>query len=739
MENYSKAFAEVFERAKIILGERTTISEQSFESMGNLIAKAWITRQYFSMGKNSVVFPAWIAEQLIPKGNAQKGFGGTPLISNDDTRNFFALASPFSTHEVLVDHRGGIIPKKNTYTLLFGTMIDGKAKYSSEIGDVSIELNEDGYPILIVKWEVDNDVMVFECMVDDDGEGNEALGINVIRGFANHPLFVTITPFDQDGITEIKKITFNNKENVVEVEGKPSINLFSSPVECVLLPISEGHAGRRIGRAKQSQNSVDCEANAASWAASFPVRAMVQMNISLEGNLDEEIDADDVEEKWEEEMEEIPEINTGHDDIDKMFRNSAIVLRMLTDLREKIVTIGAGGQHFVWPQALFGQIKAMNRLGFTFAPQLLDKSIELLKGENYFENLKHFDGIGSVLFAIVEQHNFNSDTNWLGEKLSILKKITETVSKARLMAQKQGNEIPIGETPFVQEWFRQEGTFFFQLFWIYGITKITSKIWGILGRKGEEEKLRKDYEKLYMTMTDELAKNYEKYGIITAGPGFPENSLIILNLQSIFPLKIFNKDFKPIMDTVTHIWKNYVNDGGLMIFQPWNSYGTYHAITLAQVSRLFGENDKVNNIIQFLVKNRVNDQGWAEAISPRLTGGSVGDSPNAYVAAEFINLISDLFATKEENTIRLLEGMPKEWMENGTSIKNLRMDINSSISLDAKIKNGKLTLNVKYNGNADIVVVLPTPAKMTPKGFEQIGHQEYKTSSKSFKAIFMIE
>ena len=182
---------------------------------------------------------------------------------------------------------------------MFGTLIDERPFYSSEIGDIEVEQHEEGFPIVTIYWNVDNDTMVYDLFADRDENGNEALAINVVRGFANHPLFITLCPLDQDGITKIHTIDYDNKAFIVSPDSLPKIHISEQPIRVVTLPIIKGHAGRQVNNARLAADKVECAASAASWAAAFPVRAGPNFTIMLNGNHEDQFpDIDDVDTEY---------------------------------------------------------------------------------------------------------------------------------------------------------------------------------------------------------------------------------------------------------------------------------------------------------------------------------------------------------------------------------------------------------------------------------------------------------
>ncbi|MHA2276743.1 MAG: hypothetical protein ACXAC2_13295, partial [Candidatus Kariarchaeaceae archaeon] len=349
--------SEIIKKANLMFFEDdNSFPSEALEAFSLSIKKGWQTRQYFSKGRHDLVLPAWLLGKIGPDGEGRHGIAGIPVLKNSDLRSYIALGSPDSEEEPVVDHRGGIIPVPGSYTMMFGTLINERPFYSSEIGTVRVELNEEGYPLVSVYWELeDGDTMVYDLFSDCDENENELLTVSVVRGFSDHQLFVTICPMDQDGITEIKSIDYDNKELILTLDELPKIKISKPPIRVVTTQIVNGHAGRQINHAQYVSNTATCKAGLASWAAAFPVRESPTFIIPLSGNSVtelEELDMDDVEEKWEETMNSIPTIETSSDRVDQLYKSSASVLRLLADVNKALITVGPSQQEKIWIPAL---------------------------------------------------------------------------------------------------------------------------------------------------------------------------------------------------------------------------------------------------------------------------------------------------------------------------------------------------------------------------------------------------
>ncbi|OLS28475.1 MAG: hypothetical protein HeimC2_06940 [Candidatus Heimdallarchaeota archaeon LC_2] len=554
--------SDIIDRANMMFFEdEDSFPSESKNAFNSSIKKGWLTRQYFSKGRHDLVLPAWLLGKIGPDGEGRHGISGIPVLKNSDLRSYSALGSPDSEEEPVVDHRGGIIPVPGSYTLMFGTLINDRPFYSSEIGKVRIELNEEGYPIVSVYWELeDGDTMVYDLFADCDDNDNEMLTVSVVRGFSDHQLFVTICPMDQDGITEISSIEYDPKSLILTMDNLPQIKISKPPIRVVTIPVVKGHAGRQINQAAAASTSVVCPAKLGSWAAAFPVRESPTLIIQLTGNNIEELeelDMDDVELKWEETMENIPKINTSNEKVDRLFKSSACVLRLLADVKKSIITVGPSMQEEIWIPALPFQILALDRLGFaeTISEAILDNVYQVIDAGGLTTQTKQWDSQGALILAIANHFYYTNDINWLGEKYSGLKRISDWLSRQRKRTDKKIDNLSIpgllskGSLSWYDPMYWKYDYFYSHNFWCAGGLKALMNLAEHLGRHGEKEKFEIELEKYKQDLDDSITNVYQNE-YLPAGPLQRDNAGMIFNLYAFYPLSLYLPEFQPLAKTV---------------------------------------------------------------------------------------------------------------------------------------------------------------------------------------------
>lgn len=727
------------EKINAIYNNDPPFPPETYAHLKRTIHKGWMTRLYFSRGKHNLVLPAWLLGLLGPTGTARRGIAGLPILMNTDLHSYYALGSPNSEEEPVIDHKGGIIPTTGSYTLMFGTIVNERAYYSSEIGDIDVKLHEAGYPIASVKWEVEGDVMLFNVFADRK-DGNEVLVINVVRGFSNHQLLITLCPMDQEGVTEVDVIEYNNKDHLVKIKNKPDIMLSEPPIHALVSDLHNGHAGRLISSSKNQGLRSDCKAKASSWAASFPVRASPDFLLPLTPetkieNFSDAPDMDDIEYDWEDIADGLPKIDTSNEKVNYFFKVSALVLRLLSDKERNSITMGPSLQEEMWIPSLPFQVRALDRLGFSdsIVRKVLENVLGTIDNNGIVTEKMQWDAQGAIVQAVMWHYFYTQDKDWLGANFSVIKRIGEWVNRQS----KREDENPLVNKllpPGAPSWYNalywELDYYYFNNFWAAGVLKYLSILAKELGKHGDSEKFKNDLDHFHEEMDASISQIVEITGFLPAGPFKRDSAEMIFNLHAFYPLQHYGITYQPLLNTYKHLWENYVKDGGLLIDQPWNSYGTYLSILMAQTARYLEDDEKVEEVINFMITHATNSQGWAEGISPLTGMGSVGDSPNGYAAAEFVNLILDMFVEEYwDNSLLILKGIPISWLESGIKADGINLFGKGKLKLEAIIENGVLNISWEIISELEELspkIYLSKIPREIPKELRQISNHVYQ-------------
>ncbi|MHA2276862.1 MAG: hypothetical protein ACXAC2_13900, partial [Candidatus Kariarchaeaceae archaeon] len=377
---------------------------------------------------------------------------------------------------------------------------------------------------------------------------------------------------------------------------------------------------------------------------------------------------------------------------------------------------------------------ALDRLGFSkpLSRSILDNVYNFIDSSGVAIQTKQWDSQGALVLAYAHHFYFTEDIEWLGEKFSGLKRINEWLSRQRKRTDKEDpgmlskGLLPKGNLSWFDPIYWKNDFYYSHNFWCAGGLNHLAILAGHLGRHGESEKFQIELEKYKQDLDDSITAVFHN-NYLPTGPLQRDNAGMIFNLYALYPLSLYLAEFQPLVKTVHWLLDNYVHEGGLLIDEPWNAFGTYHAILLAQACRYLELNSEVLSIINFLVDNVTNDQGWAEGISP---------------LSEWVNLILDLFADQHQDKPPiLLKGMPIKWLESGISATGLNLLFNSKLDVKAKLDENVLNINWNYVSEKDCLphLSLPFPLVSSSTTLEQIASREIILPSKSGELSIELE
>jgi hypothetical protein len=394
-----------------------------------------------------------------------------------------------------------------------------------------------------------------------------------------------------------------------------------------------------------------------------------------------------------------------------------------------------------WLPALTFQTMALDRIGMaeSCSRPILNGLLDLIDNNGLLINTGQLDAQGALVEAITHHFFITKDFNWLGEKFSTLKRIGDWVLRNK--KKQEGSDLAEinglmseGIAPWFDPLYWENDYYYSNNFWSASILKNLHLLGKEVGKHGEAERYKVEFDRFLQDIDNTITIAMENRNFIPAGPFKSDSAELIFNMYAYYPLKLHTPAFMPLVKTYEHIVKNYMHNGGVLIDQPWNAYGASYTIMMGQVSRYLERYELIPEIINFMIENKTNEQGWAEGISPKTKRGSVGDSPNGFVAALWVNFILDMIIENQfDDGPILLKGAPLEWLKSGISVKNLIGLNESKISIEAKLS--KNILEVKWDIETEDEVLpyisIPYQIDKIPSNLSQITSSLFRLPKKS--------
>jgi hypothetical protein len=250
---------------------------------------------------------------------------------------------------------------------------------------------------------------------------------------------------------------------------------------------------------------------------------------------------------------------------------------------------------------------------------------------------------------------------------------------------------------------------------------------GILGETSERQRairLRDEFRTdLYRSL--ELARQIHKIDYLpgAAELGDFDATSTTIALAPVGELHMLPPD--ALLATFERYWQDFSERRAS---SNWDAYTPYEWRVLGSFIRL-GWRERGAAASEFFMDDRrpAAWNQWAEVVGraerkPRF----VGDMPHGWVASDFARSLLDMFAFERpaDETLVLMAGVPKKWLDAGFAVKNLRTPF-GPLTYSLSVKDGKRTLEVAALSKPPVGGV----SIAWPDGSEGLGRQTMEAGS----------
>ncbi|MHA1220302.1 MAG: hypothetical protein ACTSQB_01070 [Candidatus Heimdallarchaeota archaeon] len=467
--------------------------------------------------------------------------------------------------------------------------------------------------------------------------------------------------------------------------------------------------------------SIECIVGLANMTFVFPKEEQtIEVSFRMtDNNVISSLSLDIIETQWKEKIASGMTLSTKYKEIDRLYKASIANLLLLTD--PGTITPGPTEYHRFWCRDAAYLISALDRAGFhNYARDALNQFIVRQRSDGfYYSHEGEFDSNGEGIWALAEHAKLTRDYQWLEGVYESIEKAAEWIITTRKLEKKEGT---IGKEEFIRgllppgfsaEHLGPCDYFYWDNFW--GVTGLreAAHIARIL-QKESATRLQKEFERYLLDLFISTSKLFKKYDYLPVGPFRESDSAMIANLCAYHPTKIWDSSNEILTKTADLIYNKFTHKGGFFHEVAWNCYGTYLTMHLAQIYHDKNDQEKVWEILQWLIKYQTCVMGWAEGISPQTMEGGMGDSAHGWASADWVHLLRNLFCSETlDGTLKLLSGMPIKFLKKGVSVKNLRTYY-GNLSYSAKWSKNTLTLKISND------ISLPTYKIMTPTSVTKV-------------------
>lgn len=299
------------------------------------------------------------------------------------------------------------------------------------------------------------------------------------------------------------------------------------------------------------------------------------------------------------------------------------------------------------------------------------------KSDGFFRShTGEWDSNGEAIFTLVRHARLSGNAAFLKKVYPSIRHGVKWIVRTRSESKQESRSkkervahhglLPAG---FSAEHFGPNDHYFWDNFWC--LAGIREALWAARFLKIDRDV--RYYEKEFVEyQTDlhqamNLALEKSRSNILPSSPYRKPDSACIGNMAAASPLSIVPLDTPWLEATANYLYEKNLRHG--LFFQKIIHTGLnpYLSVQLARVL-LQKEDPRFYAILERLTALATSTGTWPEAIHPKLTGGCMGDGDHGWSAAEFINLIREMFVWENGTELVLGQGIPPQWMESGKPI-----------------------------------------------------------------------
>ncbi len=675
-----------------------------------IFSRGRLNVQFFRGRSNLYVVPSWVKEMLSVNSPGVISLGHNSSLINSNYRDWVAFGGIDCESEGTVTSKGLVVPLIDGYGILSGSLINNAPNYITRDGTSSQELLSGSLPIVINNWKIKK--KNYQQIVFGGKSGKSEIGVMTFKKTENDntKLLLSIRPFNQEGVSLINSITYRPKDQAILINKELAFKIIQEPEKIAVANYqNEGDSAVKLLKIAKDvdQNEellINCSIGLANMTLMFPentseIEIFFRMNkkpIAAPPTLEK------IKNTWTEKLSLGLSLKTGNHEIDRLFSASVTNLLLLVDPNN--ITPGPTEYHRFWCRDAAFLINALDKLGYhKYAEEALVQFIQRQRSDGFFYSHEgEFDSNGEGIWVLAEHAKFTKDYSWLEKTFDSIYKAAVCIINTRKQPKV---DLPSGKMDLVKgllppgfsaEHLGPCDYFYWDNFWgVAGLREAANCAKTI--KHKSLELLQSEYESYLSDLMLSIDQLHSDYGYLPVGPFRELDSAIIANLCAYHPTKIFNSSSEILMNTTNAIYKNFTHKGGFFHEVAWNCYGTYLTMHLAQAYHEANDEEKVTEILEWLVKHKTCAMGWAEGISPQTMRGGMGDSPHGWASADWIHLLRNMFANEtKDGSLKLLSGYPVKYLTNGISTSKLKTHF-GEIQYSAKIYDNVLKLEIENN------------------------------------------
>ncbi len=605
-------------------------------------------------------WPFWIARQFDPAddGFLPRAFSITHV--NLTHRNWTAVGLPDLDEYPIVDPAGMLTPYYDGWSIECAVLHDNGELFhpAEKTGAEQMLLLENG---VALRTTVRGKHALIESSADVvERDGNAVLRLN-IDAVADIPgsLIVAVRPYNPEGISFIEKLQASGDRSIV-VNGEKELRFSAAPGAFYFSDYEGGDLYKLLEEKGKASRGIECEVGMASGCGVFPLTERTKRSVGIELDLP---NRGGKSKPWSEALKNTAQIRIPNERLAFLFDAAVhtLILHSPGDVYPGPYTY----RRFWFRDAAF-ILKAL------LAAHLPDRVERTLQGfparqrkNGYFHSQDgEWDSNGEALWILEEFFAATGKTlpaAWLGMIESggnwILHKRLPESSKAA-----HGGLLPAG---FSAEHFGPSDYYYWDDFW--GVAGLRAAA-ALAKRSGDRFTRGADQFLRSIERNIERTPPFKKSGAVPVSPYRRMDSAAVGSLVAGYPLKLWPQRDARMLATAEYLEKNSFYDGAFFQEMIHSGVNAYLSLHVAQILLRAGD-FRFFDILETVARYATVTGQWPEAIHPRTKGGCMGDGQHVWAAAEWVQILRNMFADEEGTTLVLLRGIPEKWLAAGAELR----------------------------------------------------------------------
>ena len=620
------------------------------------------------------VWPYWVSRQFDPNDESfiPRAFSITHV--NLTHRNWTAVGLPDCNAYPIIDPAGLITPYFNGWSL-DGWVItqDGDELIPSHRQDTLQQyvLESDSLSVLST---TEANGMRLQSQVSLQPDGHDARCEIQFQAQANRTgwLVVGLRPYNPEGVSFIHELSREQSGRVWRINKTPCVRFGEIAPRHIISTYHEGDIHRRLFEAPPT-DSGHCEVGMITAAALFPIEAgqtkQVDLQVSMQG--DREITplfpARQPAESWQDALQDAASLKHPDPQFEALYERA--VRTLIMHAPHEVYPGPYTYKRFWFRDAAF-ILHTMACIGLRRRVEhVLNTFPNKQRLNGYFASQEgEWDSNGEALWIMqrfCELSGCEPKRNWLnsiirGARWIINKRLTDSTDEPH------AGLLPAG---FSAEHLGNNDYYYWDDFWgVAGLRAASAlcKRWGDHDNASLFDHEAVGFLEAIERSLHHLAHPLEKPAI-PASPYRRMDSGAVGSIVGSYPLNIWSANDPRIQGTLQFLRENCFYQGGFFQDMIHSGINAYLTLQIAQIMMRAGD-EQFTQLIETIAELATQTGQWPEAIHPRTGGGCMGDGQHVWAAAEWAQIMRDLFVIEDHERLILGAGLADAWLEKGQTL-----------------------------------------------------------------------